>query len=149
MVCSKLIESIVVPKAVNAFESICPNRVDIYNDRVVMYGPKEKIWLFQDFTGVSYQTASLACAYASIIFLNRTVRQKWKNGGGILADENRMHFCAGMFTYKPANEFVIELANKIGTAMDAYKNRVNVPFVKDITGVEHVPASCKFKHKHK
>ena len=121
---SKLTEKIDVPRNVRKNAAMCPQVVEIYDDHVSCIGGKGGSWFYKDFTGVSVQAASVACAFAGVVFLNAVSgANNIKVGASMLQDRNRINFASGMFSYAPANEFASSLARKIRKAMEDYKSR--------------------------
>ncbi len=120
---SKLIEEINIPECYRTTPTCSPTAIRIYEDHVEVEGPRASSYFFKDFTGIATQNASILCAYASVIFLNPvSANSAWKNDVPVLTDMNRLLLCGGMFKYKGVNAYVVELANKIRKAFDAYKS---------------------------
>lgn len=119
---SNLIKKIVVPANVRKEPIMCPNVVNIYEDRVECEGGQGNILFFKDFTGVDITTASIFCAYAAIRFINSVNAGSLPtNGAAMLSDKNRINFCSGAFSYASANEFVKNVYIDIKAAFAEYK----------------------------
>ena len=119
---SKLIKQIVVPANVRKESLMCPNVVNIYEDRVECEGGQGNILFFKDFTAVDIAVASLFCAYAGVRFLNSVNAGALPvNGAAMLSDKNRINFCSGAFSYAPANEFCQKVYSDIKLALTEYK----------------------------
>lgn len=119
---STLLHDISVPENVRKIADVCPVSLKIYDNRVVVEGPKGMTYFFKDYTGVAIQNASILCAYSSVIFLNAvSANQTFKNDYPVLTDRNRILFSSGMFSYKLANEFAVEISQKIRLALENYK----------------------------
>ena len=119
---AKLIEEINIPECYRTIPTYNPTIIRIYDEYVEVEGPRAASYFYKDFTGVATQNASILCAYASIIFLNAvSANDTWKNDIPVLTDRNRLLLCGGMFKYKGVNAYVVEVAEKIRKALEAYK----------------------------
>ena len=113
-----LIDDVDVPKEVRQDPKNCPEKIKVFNDRVVAEGEKQRTWFFKDYIAVKREEASIACGYASIVFERENSKNKNTKGSAILDDEDRIVFTSGAFSYAPANQFIQQLFAKIE---DAYK----------------------------
>ena len=119
---SNLIKRIVVPANIRKEPIMCPNVVNIYEDRVECEGGQGNILFFKDFTGVDLAVASIFCAYAGVRFINSVNAGALPaNGVAMLSDNNRINFCSGTFSYAPANEFAQKVYTDIKAALAEYK----------------------------
>lgn len=119
---SKLIKRIVVPANVRKEPIMCPNVVNIYEDRVECEGGQGNILFFKDFTGVDIAAASIFCAYAGVRFINSVNAGALPvNGAAMLSDKNRINFCSGTFSYASANEFAQNVYRDVKVALAEYK----------------------------
>lgn len=119
---SNLIKSISVPADARKNAMMCPSTINIYYDRVECIGGQGSVFFFKDYTGIGLQTASLYCAFASVIFLNSVNSGALpKNGAAMLADKNRINFSSGTFSYAAANNFLKRIYVEIKAAFESYK----------------------------
>lgn len=144
---SYLIKRIIVPNNVRK-TSLCPQEVEIYDDHVSCIGGLGGSWFYKDFTGVSSQAASVANAYASVVFLNAvSSSNSIKVGAQHLMDRNRISFCSGMFSYASANQFTAQVTRDIRSALEQYKSNNSTVTEKTIVKDSLSPADELKKYK--
>lgn len=144
---SNLIKRVIVPNNVRK-TNLCPQEVEIYDDHVSCIGGQGGSWFYKDFTGVSSQAASVANAYASVVFLNAvSSSNSIKIGAQHLMDRNRISFCSGMFSYTSANQFTAQLTRDIRSALEQYKSNESIAIEKNIVKDSLSPADELKKYK--
>lgn len=117
----KLVETIT-----NPFSPVkgCIETLTIYDDhvevtRIEMPGI---FFAYRDFAKVDMQPASLSCAYAMIVFLEKDYfKVKFIQGMASSPETNRLYLVDSVFKYAKANEFATEIVSKLNAAIRAYK----------------------------
>lgn len=117
----KLIETIT-----NPFSPIkgCIESLNIYDDYVEINRVEMSSvsFSFQDFAKVDMQPASLSCAYAMIVFLEKDYfKVKFIQGLASSPEPNRLYVLDGIFSYAKANEFVSGIVTKLNATIRAHK----------------------------
>ena len=138
-----LIESITSP-----FSPIkgCARRLDIYDDHVEVLREKmlEVSFDYKDYEKVDVQLASLFCAYAMIVFLEKSFYGvKTIHGAASAPEPNRIYLLDGTFSYVKVNKFVIDIAAKLKNAIREFKNNSIVS--STMTETEKVAALKQYK----
>lgn len=117
----KLVETIT-----NPFSPIkgCIETLNIYDEYVEINRVEMPSisFCYQDFAKVDMQPASLSCAYAMIVFLEKDYfKVKFIQGLASSPEPNRLYVLDGVFSYAKANEFTAGIVAKLNAAIRAYK----------------------------
>ena len=110
----------------NPFSPIkgCIETLNIYDDHVeaTRVGMPSVSFAYQDYSKVDMQAASLTCAYAMIVFLEKDYYSvKIINGLASSPEPNRLYILDGVFKYAQANELATEIVTKLNAAISRYK----------------------------
>lgn len=125
---SKLIKKLNVPENARKNRIMCPDALNIYEDRVESVGGQGKTWFFRDYIGIDLAVASLHCAFSGVRFLTSANAGRLPtNGAAMLSDNNRVNFCSGTFSYKDANAFAKTAYIEIKKAFEDYKINSDKP----------------------
>ena len=125
--------------------------LELYTDRLVGKGNKngDIMFFFKDYIDVTWTPACVANMYALVTFLTA------QNSGNVVnknmfvgVDANRIPFCSGTFSYKPANEYAKALCMDIKAAMNEYKLNANNT-TTTATVVQAAPSSAEELKKFK
>lgn len=95
------------------------DKIEIYDNKVVGSGKSNTIWFFKDYIGIHFVKASLLnnSSFAQVMFLTNL------NTTNIYAtaDNTRILFNCGMYSFKATNSFAETIANDIKDAFDNYQ----------------------------
>ncbi len=110
----------------NPFERIkgCIETVSIFDDHVetTRVDMPSISFLYRDFSKVDMQPASLSCAYAMIVFLEKDYYTvKMISGVPSSPEPNRLYILDGVFKYAKANELATEIVTKLNAAIIKFK----------------------------
>lgn len=99
--------------------------LELYDDKLVGKGSKngDITWHFKDYLTVQWTPASLATQFANLVFTTPEGANNLISNNNLTQaiDINRIMFCSGMFSYKPANNYVKSLYLDVKKAFDEYK----------------------------
>jgi hypothetical protein len=103
--------------------------LEVYDTKLVAYNNGKEVvsWLYKDFINVLIEEANLNSQFARIVFVTSASGNKkdsmisLSTNLNIVGDINKIVFCSGMFSYRPANSYAMDFFNVLYSAFKSYR----------------------------